>query len=439
MADRRPRIALRTLGCKVNRTESEALADALSGACDVVMDTDQGADVVVVNTCTVTGEADAKARKAVRRALEAGPVAVVVTGCLAAVDPEGLRALDPRVVVEPDKAALASRVAALAGTGPPKGATAAVRRGRTRVMVKVQDGCDRRCAYCIVPDARGLPSSVPSAAIVRRVTALIAAGAPEAVLTGINIGRYRDGDAAQDLAALVRLVAATGMGRVRISSIEPHDLDARLLSTLAAEPAVVPHLHVPLQSGCDKTLAEMGRGYTAAEFADVLRRARAALPGLSLTTDVIVGFPGETDEDFAASMEFVKRAGFTRLHVFRYSSRHGTPAAARPDQVPAPLRAARAREMRALSDELLQAHARARVGSVTTVCVERVADGRARGTGDDSLHVSVPADGLRTGSVVRVLIDGAEGSGLVGTVLESLLTRPAGAVTSRERSVHAGS
>lgn len=419
MGDRRPRIALRTLGCKVNRTESEALADALSGVCDVLMDADSGADIVVINTCTVTGEADAKGRKAVHRALAAGCEAVVVTGCLAAIDPDGLRALDARVVVEADRSRLAERIAALAGAGRPGAGASAVARGRTRVMVKVQDGCDRRCSYCIVPDARGVPVSVASAEIVERVGTLASGGTPEVVLTGINIGRYRDERGALDLATLVGRVAATGIGRIRISSIEPLDLDETLLAALAGEPAVVPHLHVPLQSGCDATLAEMGRGYTTSDFQAVLRRARAALPGLSLTTDLIVGFPGESAEDFESSMRFVEQAGFTRLHVFRYSPRRGTPAAGRRDQVSPDTRSARAEAMRGLSDRLLADHARARAGRVTTVCVERVAEGRARGTADDSLQVSMAANGLVRGDVARVRIEGMAGRGLLGTVLES--------------------
>lgn len=421
MDGKRPLIALRTLGCKVNRTESEALAEELSGVCDVVMDADAEtcADVVVVNTCTVTGEADAKARKAVRRALAGGPAAVVVTGCLAAVDPDGLSALDSRVIVEPDRTMLASRIAALAGATACDSGSASVPRGRTRVMVKVQDGCDRRCSYCIVPDARGLPRSIATRTIVERVAALAAAGTPEVVLTGINIGRYRDEDGAGDLSGLVAAVAGAGVRRVRVSSIEPLDIDDRFLSALADLPAVVPHLHVPLQSGCDRTLAEMGRGYTSAQFADVLRRARLALPQLSVTTDVIVGFPGESNEDFAESMAFVERAGLTKVHVFRYSQRDGTPAAARADQVPPPVRAARAAEMRALSDRLLLAHAESRVGGHLTMCVERVAEGRARGTADDSLQVEMPAVGLSRGDVVRVHIEATDGRGLLGTVLES--------------------
>lgn len=417
MDDRRPRIALRTLGCKVNRTESEALADALSGECDVVMDTDAAADVVVVNTCTVTGEADSKARKAVRHALLGGSAAVVVTGCLAAVDPDGLRALDPRVVVEADRTLLALRVASIVGAGV--GEAKAVRRSRTRVMVKVQDGCDRRCSYCIVPDARGLPTSVSTASIVERVAALAASNTPEVVLTGINIGRYCDDAGAPDLAALVGLVADTGIGRVRISSIEPLDVDQRFLSALSAESALVRHLHVPLQSGCDRTLFEMGRGYDSARFAEILQHARHALPGLSVTTDVIVGFPGETDDDFAVSMQFIEQAGFTRLHVFRYSPRRGTTASRRVDQVVPGVRSSRADAMRGLSDRMWRTYARARVGSVTTVCVERVTGDRARGTGDDSLQVEMPATGLVRGDVARVRIEGVDGPGFVGTVLES--------------------
>jgi len=417
-----PRIALRTLGCKVNRTESEALAEALAGVCSVLMDSDERADVVVINTCTVTGEADSKARKAVRHALGGGAGAVLVTGCLAAIDPQGLRALDPRIVVETDRAALPRRVAELAGADFDAHAPVAVMSGtlgRTRVMVKVQDGCSHRCSYCIVPDARGLPRSVPAAEVVARVETLARAGTPEVVLTGVNIGRYADPAGAPDLAALVAAVAATPIGRVRLSSIEPLDLDERLLGTLAGSPKTVPHLHVPLQSGCDRTLDAMGRGYDSRQFAEALRAARAAMPGLSVTTDVIAGFPGETEADFAESLAFVERIGFTRLHVFRYSPRAGTPAAARSDQVAPAVKAARARSLREVSQRLLLGHARARIGTEVTACIERVCADVARGTADDSLNIEVPAAGLVRGQVVRVLIDDGDEQGYRGTVLES--------------------
>jgi threonylcarbamoyladenosine tRNA methylthiotransferase MtaB len=421
----RPRIALRTLGCKVNRAESEALAEALAEAATVVMDSGEDADVVVVNTCTVTAEADAKARKAVRHALARGASAVVVTGCLAILDPEGLRAIDARVVVEADRSALPRRVAELAGADPdartPRASGPAM-PGRIRVMVKVQDGCDHRCTYCIVPDARGSSASVPTADVLARVDALARAGVPEVVLTGVNIGRYRDPAGAFDLASLLEGITATPIGRVRLSSIEPLHLDRRLLGRLAALPKVVPHLHVPLQSGCDRTLDAMGRGYTAVQYSAVLAEARAAVPGLSLTTDVIAGFPGESDADFAESLAFVEGAGFTRLHVFRYSRRAGTPAAARADQLPPAVKVARARGLRELSERLLGAHADARVGTEITACVERVSGGCARGTADDSLAVDMAAARRRPGETVRVRIDGTDGRSYRATVLESPVT-----------------
>ena len=422
MAADAPRVALRTLGCKVNRTESEALAEALSGTCAVMMDAADGADVVVVNTCTVTGEADAKARKAVRHALGTG-AAVVVTGCLAAVDPHGLEALGPRVIVEPDRLTLPSTVARVAGVTLAAGKTKSARpvpRGRTRVMVKVQDGCDHRCSYCIVPDARGLPRSVPAAEVVERVEMLAAAGVPEVVLTGVNLGKYHDPRGVPDIGTLLRAVMATSVTRVRISSIEPLDLDARLLEALASTTKLVPHLHVPLQSGCDRTLGEMGRGYTSADYCCVLDRARAALPGLSVTADVIAGFPGETDSDFAESLAFVERVGFTRMHVFRYSPRAGTPAASRADQVPPAVKAARALALRDASDRSCHEHAKGQVGSTVTACVERVTGGRARGTADDSLAFETDAGTLHSGDVVRLRIEAADSRGYRATVLESL-------------------
>ena len=417
-----PRIALRTLGCKVNRTESEALAEALAGVCSVVMDSDECADVVVINTCTVTGEADVKARKAVRHALSGGAGAVLVTGCLAAIDPQGLQALDPRIVVEADRAALPRRVAELAGVDLEARAPAAMASGalgRTRVMVKVQDGCSQRCSYCIVPDARGLPWSVPAADVLARVSALAQTGTPEVVLTGVNIGRYVDPTGAPGLAALIAAVVSTPIARVHLSSIEPLDLDGHLLAVLSGSRKIVPHLHVPLQSGCDRTLDAMRRGYDSGRFAEALRAARAAVPGLSVTTDVIAGFPGETEEDFAESLAFIERAGFTRLHVFRYSPRVGTPAAALPDQVAPAVKAARARSLRDVSQRLLFEHARARVGTEVTACIECVCDDSARGTADDSLSVEVPAAGLVRGQVVRVRIDEGDEQGYRGTVLES--------------------
>lgn len=411
-------VAFRTLGCKVNQVESEAMAAQLLGsACTITAEED--ARVVVVNTCTVTGEADRKARKEVRRALRLPnePV-VVVTGCLATLDAEGLRALGPRAVIEADKTAVAARVAAILGVGaetPARGATPGATTGatiaprvggafHTRAMVKVEDGCDAYCAYCIVPYARGASRSMPLRDVVAEVEALVAAGTAEIVLTGINIGRYRDGSA--DLADLVHAVAGTGVPRIRLSSIEPLDVPGRLLEVLASTPAACPHLHVPLQSGCDRVLRAMDRGYDTRTFSEVLAEARDAIPGLALTTDVLVGFPGESPAEAVEARTFVEGCGFMRLHVFRYSARPGTIAAEMPGQIDPRDRASRAERMRETGARLGAAYAASRVGGMARVLVERTDGTTAEGTSEDYLRVRFPARDSRIGDVVAVTVGG---------------------------------
>ena len=422
---RRPCVAFVTLGCKVNRTESDAVAGELLGRGVEIVRDQSTADIVVINTCTVTGEADRKARKAVRHALRQ-PLepAVLVTGCLAALDAPGLRTLGDRVTVEADKAVVAPKVVALLGarlacriTPPaapgPAGDRSATQGhaapSTTRVMIKVEDGCDNACTYCIVPKARGASRAVPADRLLAEIRALAAAGTREIVLTGIDIGRYRSMPAPRDLSALLELIAATGIPRVRLSSIEPPDVTTRFLSTAARLPSVMPHLHIPLQSGSDRTLRAMGRTYTTDDFARMLAAAHAALPHLAATTDLIVGFPGETDADHAASLAFVEACGFAKLHVFRYSRRPGTPAADMPGQVDPRHKAARAAEMRALGVRLAAARAATRIGGRADVLVERVAvpvAGVAEGTSEDYLHVVIEGSHARPGDLVRVRITG---------------------------------
>ncbi len=414
-------VALRTLGCKVNRVESEDIAADLIGRGAVISAEDEAA-VIVVNTCTVTGEADAKARKAVRQALKAArrPL-VVVTGCLAAIDAASLRALDERVIVEADKERVADRVADALGLGVAGPHEHAVRAGegfRTRALLKVEDGCDNFCTYCIVPHARGVPRGVPLGEAVAQAEGLVGAGVREIVLTGINIGRYCDAsaDAAGEparLPELVRAIAGTGVARLRLSSIEPPDLTPELLQALAETPAAVPHLHVPLQSGSDPVLDAMHRGYDAARYAELIAQARAALPGLAVTTDVMAGFPTETDEQAAETRAFVERIGFAKLHVFRYSERPGTPAAALA-QVDPRVRAQRATLLRDLGERLRADYIRTRIGARAEVLVETVEDGRATGTTPDYLRVSFDGVGLTSGELVTVTLAEGDGDLLVG-------------------------
>jgi len=372
MSTEAPRVAFVTLGCKVNQTETAALAGELGlpvNGCEP-----ESADVVVINTCTVTGEADRKARKAVRHALGLpGAPVVVVTGCLAALDAAGLGALGDRVVVEADKALVSGRVkASLPGRWVSNGATV-LRFARTRAQLKVEDGCDGFCTYCIVPYARGLPRPVPIERVMADAAAMVAAGAREIVLTGINIGRYDDRGAR--LPEVIERVAATGVARIRLSSIEPADVDERLLAAASRTPAFCAHLHVPLQSGADEVLARMGRPYDAAAYADILGRARGAFPGIAISTDVIVGFPGETDAEFAETFAFVEDMAFSRLHVFRYSARGGTPAASMAGQVAPTVKAERAAALRELGERLAARYVASRVGERSELLVERVVKG----------------------------------------------------------------
>ena len=377
--------AVVNLGCKVNRVESDDASARLAARGTETAEAD--ADLIVVNTCTVTGEAEKKTRKAVRRALRANDRArVLVTGCAAAVDAAFYEALDPRVRVV-GKARLAEEIEAWCDSEGVSAAPPLLPVGpgfRTRVGVKVQDGCDHAGTYCIVHVARGRATSRAADGVVRECAEYARAGAGEIVLTGINLGSYCDGarrdPSATRLAGLLRrLLDATAdlhapgafPVRFRISSIEPRDVDDALVDLLAAaDGRVCRHLHLPLQAGSSKVLREMARPYDADRFRALVERLYAAVPGLALSTDVIAGFPGETDAEFQETLELARACRFAKMHAFPYSRRAGTPAAERPDQVPPDIKAARAAALRALGDELRAAERARRAGTVELALVE---------------------------------------------------------------------
>ena len=374
------RFAVVNLGCKVNRVEADGFERLLAGRGGAPSPVAE-ADLIVVNTCTVTGEAEKKTRKAVRHALSANEEApVVVTGCATEIDAASYEALGSRVTVVP-KAGMALYLEEGAFLSrPPAGAASVLPAdGRTRIGIKVQDGCDNACTYCIVHVARGRATSRNGDEAVAEAVALARAGVREIVLTGINLGSY-DADGL-DLADLCRrLLAETAElhapgeppCRFRIGSVEPMDVSMDLISLLAeARGRLCRHLHLPLQSGSSKVLREMGRPYDAEEYRQLADYLRAMVPEIALTTDIIVGFPGETDEDFADTCDLARYAAFSKIHVFPYSRREGTPAAERPDQVAPDVKAARAARLRALSDKLAVADRAARADTAELALVER--------------------------------------------------------------------
>jgi threonylcarbamoyladenosine tRNA methylthiotransferase MtaB len=422
-------VALVGLGCRANQADLEALAGRLAPRFDLGSD-GSPAEFVVVNTCAVTVDAAATARRAIRRAAREHPgAAIVATGCCAEAAPETLRGLPGVAAVagasarngvaallealrdgaDPE-AALARGVAA--ASAEPWAPPAVERRGHARPLLKVQDGCDARCAYCVVPRARGASRSMPFDAAVAALCALGSRHA-EVVLTGVHLGAYgRDLRPARSLAGLVLEAVARGLrARVRLSSVEPLEFPRELLRASGRRPAVCEHFHLPLQSGSDRVLAAMRRPYRAAAYQAVVEEVAARVPGACLGADVMTGFPGETEADHRATVALVEALPLAYLHVFPFSPRPGTDAASRPDPVTGEVARARARELLAISEQRWGAYLAAQAGEEAEVVVERIADGVAGGTAGRYVPVRWPAAGERRGDLVRVRIVGRDGDG----------------------------
>ncbi len=339
----------------------EAVARSLAGAGHHVVGPGEQADLCVLNTCTVTAMASRKSRQLLRQLRRAHPKAsLVATGCYTEMDPETAQSLGLDLVVSnADKDKL---VEILTNCGllcePPSDLVAGydgIERttSRTRAFLKVQDGCDNRCAYCVVTLARGAGRSRRPETVIAEINELHNAGFEEVVLSGVHLGSFgKDLEEQGGLRELVlRVLDETDLPRLRLSSLEPWDLDARFFD-LFADPRLLPHLHLPLQSGCDATLLRMARRSSQREFSHLVDAARTAVPGISISTDIIAGFPGETDAEFEQSIEFVAQMQFSRLHVFRYSRRPGTAAATMPDQVHGSISTARSRRLIELGAQL---------------------------------------------------------------------------------------
>ncbi|MCB0177970.1 MAG: tRNA (N(6)-L-threonylcarbamoyladenosine(37)-C(2))-methylthiotransferase MtaB [Anaerolineae bacterium] len=379
------RIRLDSIGCRLNISEVEEMARVLAGAGHRLVGPGDRADLYVFNTCAVTHVAERKSRQIIRQMRRANPQAgVVVTGCYAQLSPQKMRELGVDLIVpNEDKEKLPELVTAagLLSDGDPVPAADAplliepdglTRSGNhTRAFVKVQDGCDNRCTFCIVTVARGAGRSRTLADVIEEINRLVALGYQEAVLSGVHLGSY--GHDWGDEAGLRRLVQAilteTDLPRLRLSSLEPWDLNADFFH-LWQNARLLPHLHLPLQSGCDETLRRMARRTSQAEFAQLVAEAQAAIPDLAITSDIIVGFPGETDEEFATSLAFVESLALAGLHIFRYSRRDGTAAAKMRGQVPSKVQQTRSRQMHTLNAHLEETFRRKFVGRTMSVLWE---------------------------------------------------------------------
>ena len=445
------RVSILTHGCKLNQSDSDTLARGFQDAGYSIVGPSEQADVYVVNTCTVTHVADRKARRALRSARRRDPSALVVaTGCYAQRAPDALASMPEVDLVagNRDKDRLVEMVRH-AGSGPaPDGpdvigqtvpAASIIRRGdqarrgdgarqgdrarrgaRCRAMVKIQEGCDQVCAYCIVPTVRGRERSIPPGDILETVRRRVGEGFKEVVLTGTQLGTYGfdiPGTSLRDMLGM--LLRESGVDRLRVSSLQPQELTRGLLE-LWRDRRLCPHFHMPLQSGSDRVLKRMRRRYTAREYADAVERVRSAAPDASITADVIVGFPGEDEDDFRQSMSLVKQVGFADLHVFPYSARPGTSAAYMGPRVDAATVGRRMSEMLALARAQGDDFRTASLGSVRPVLWERssLREGRPMLVGLTDNYLRVVAEGpvSLVNSVTPARLTGRLGEELVGDV-----------------------
>ena len=427
------RIAIYTLGCKVNQYETQAMERELIRRGHSLSDFDGPADAYIVNTCTVTAVSDKKCRNIIRRARKNAPEAVVaVCGCYAQTDPDAVAALGVDLVsgsagrmdfldrletllnrrsdqvVAVDKALARRDFERL-----PAGGAA----GRTRAMLKVEDGCVNFCTYCIIPYARGPVRSLPLDEAAEQAAKLAAEGYREVVLTGIEISSWgQDLKTGRTLIDLIEAVCAAAPGlRVRLGSLEPRTITEDFCRRAAALSNLCPHFHLSLQSGCDATLARMNRKYDTARYYESVRLLREHFPDPGITTDLITGFPGETEEEFGQTLAFLEKCAFTAMHIFPYSRRPGTPADTMPDQVPKGEKEERARQAIALAARMERRWLEGQTGRTLPVLFEEEKDGWWQGHTPSYALVRAKGEGLHN-RLLDVEITGVEGAALVGVI-----------------------
>lgn len=425
-------VAFHTLGCKVNQYDSQAMLELFEQAGYQPGDFDQPCDVYVINTCTVTGTGDKKSLQAVRRARRLNPAAdIIVCGCMAQRDGEKLLAdTDARLILgTARRAEIVTLLEQAQREHTRLCAVTDVRRaafepllithqeGRTRATLKIQEGCDRFCTYCIIPYVRGGIRSRSVQDVRDEAARLAQAGYREIVLTGIHLTSYgRDLKNGDTLLSVIRAVHdIAGVERIRLGSLEPVIATADFARALGEMPKLCPQFHLALQSGCDSVLRRMRRRYDTAAFRESAQALRAVFPDCALTTDVMSGFPGETDAEHRQSLDFCREMRFARMHVFPYSEREGTAAATMPDPVPRHIREERARELIALGADMAEEYRRAQLGTVRRVLFEQCAEGVSVGYTPE--YMRCEALGTVCGQTLPVRMTGLLPEGFSGEIV----------------------
>jgi threonylcarbamoyladenosine tRNA methylthiotransferase MtaB len=430
------RIAIGTIGCKVNQYESEAMAELLRDAGYEIVPFEDMADIYIINTCSVTSISEKKSRQMVHKARERNEDAkVLMVGCYVQADLKallGMKGVDGFVGNE-DKGRIAEIVSEIDGMDRPLISISDIRAvatydnrlrisrfgERVRAFVKVQDGCDNFCSYCRIPMTRGRGRSRNPIDVLEEIERLVENGVKEVVLTGVDLGSYgRDlvGVSLEDL--LSKIIERADGIRIRLSSILPRDVTDELLKLIASYPYMCKHLHIPLQSGDDPILEAMGRPYRAEEYRDLVRRIRNMVPDIAITTDLIVGFPGEDSRSFRRTAEFIEEMGFSRIHVFRFSPRPGTPAASMKGMVPEDEKKRRAEIIGELGRRSTANFLYRFIGKDMEVLIEEIKDGMAIGLTSNYIKVLLPMDSTRynPGDFCKARIIGLSEDGALGEI-----------------------
>ncbi len=435
MSDYQPTVGIYTLGCKVNQYESEAIAERFGSEGFLIRSPQDRCDVYVINTCTVTGESDRKARQFIRRAIRSNPDALIlVTGCYSQISPKAVASIPgvDYICGTSDKQSVVSVAKELLENG--KAVSPLIRDerpdehgfepmqihhfDRTRAYVKIEDGCENHCTYCIIPTARGKVRSKRPEDVVAEVSDLVSNGCHEIVLTGIETASYGvDLKTVRLIDLLERVDGIPDIGRIRLGSLDPSLIKPDFVKRLSGLPSVTPHFHLSLQSGSDAVLARMKRKYNSKMALQAMENMRSALPSVMFTTDIIVGFPQETEEEFSETIDFIRKARFLMIHVFPYSRRKGTEADRMPGQIPEEVKHERVRILSREQTKIRSTILKEQIGKSYEVLFETYENGYAYGHTTNFIEVACLSDVPLKGEILPVAIESVQKDICVGRLL----------------------